>query len=106
MLKHLMNTKALKMAGFAIAIGLVTAVVSVPAWGAKEEPLTKSEFRNLVANAEKPADQERIALYFDAEASKYEAEAKEHAELAPFYQRSPDPALSKHPGSQRSFQHC
>ena len=106
MFNDLMNTRALRMAGFAIAIGLVTAIVSVPAGAAKDQALSKSELKNLVANAEKTADHERIAQYFDAEATRYEAEAKDHGELAPFYQRNPDPALSKHPGSQRSFQHC
>ena len=106
MLKQLMITKALRMAVFAIAVGLMAAIVSVPVGAAKDKPLSKSELKNLVANAELKGDHERIAQYFDAEAVRYEAEAKEHGELAPFYQRSPDPALSKHPGSPRSFQHC
>ena len=49
---------------------------------------------------------ERIAQHFDAEAAKYEAESKEHGELAPFYGKNPDPALSKHPASPRPEQHC
>jgi hypothetical protein len=106
MLKHLMNTKALRAAVFAIAVGLVTAVVSVPVGAAKDKPLSKSELKNLIANAETKADHERIAQYFDAEATRYEVEAKDHGELAPFYQRNPDPALSKHPGSPRAFEHC
>ena len=105
MLKHMMNTSRLKAALLTAAIAMVAVFVSVPA-GAKDKLLSKSELKNLVANGETKADHERVAQYFDAEATKYEAEAKEHGELAPFYQRNPDPALSKHPGSQRSFQHC
>ena len=48
----------------------------------------------------------RLAAHFEAEAAKYEVDAKEHGELAPFYQKSPDPALSKHVGSPRAFEHC
>ena len=106
MVKLLMNTKALRMAVFALTVGLATAVVSVPAGAAKDKTLTKTELKNLIANAETKADHERIAQYFDAEAARYEAESKDHGELAPFYQRNPDPTISKHPGSPRSFQHC
>ena len=105
MLNHLINTRTLRLAVFAVATAMLTAVVSVPA-GAADKPLTKSELKNLVANAETKADHERIAQYFEAEAARYEAESKDHGELAPFYQRNPDPALSKHPGSPRAFEHC
>jgi hypothetical protein len=106
MFKHLMNTKAIRIAGFAIAIGLVTAIVSIPAGASDDHSIKASELKNRVENAETAADHERIAKYFDAEAARYEAESKNHGELAPFYQRNPDPALSKHPGSPRSFEHC
>ena len=105
MLNHLINTRTLRLAVFAVATAMLTAVVSVPA-GAADKPLTKSKLKNLVANAETKADHERIAQYFEAEAARYEAESKDHGELAPFYQRNPDPALSKHPGSPRAFEHC
>jgi hypothetical protein len=106
MLNHLMSTRTLSVAVFAVAAAMLTAVVSVPA-GAKDKPLmSKSELKNLVANAETKADHERIAQYFDTEATKYEAEAKEHGDLAPYYQKTPEPTASKHPNSQRSFAHC
>ena len=105
MLNHITNTSAFKAVVSTAAIAVLAVFVSVPA-GAKDKLLSKSELKSLVANAETKADHERVAQYFDAEAMRYEAEAKDHGELAPFYQRSPDPALSKHPGSQRSFQHC
>lgn len=105
MVNYLMNTRTLKLAVFVVATAMLTTVISLPA-GAKDKLLTKSELKNLVANGETKSDHERVAQYFDAEAARYEAEAKEHGELASFYQKSPDPALSKHAGSQRSFQHC
>ena len=104
MRKHFTNTKLFKTAVLALTMA-VAGVVSVPA-GAKDNPLTKSELKSLVTNAETKAEHERIAQYFDAEAVRYETEAKDHAELAPFYKKSPDPALSKHVGSPRAFEHC
>ena len=91
MLNHLMNARTLRTAVFAIAVGMLAAV-SVPA-GAKDKPLSKTELKSLVANAETKADHERIAQYFDAEAVRYDAESKDHGELAPFYQRNPDPTI-------------
>ena len=105
MLNHLINTRTLRLAIFAVATAMLTAVVSVPA-GAKDKSLSKSELKNLISNAETKADHERIAQYFDAEATRYDAESKDHGELAPFYQRNPDPTISKHPGSPRAFEHC
>jgi len=71
-----------------------------------DKTLSKAELKNLVVNAETKADHDRLANYFEAEAVRYEAEAKDHNELAGFYQKSPDPALSKHPTSPRAFEHC
>ena len=104
MRKHFISNGILNTAVFAVTLALA-GFVSLPA-GAKDKPLTKVELKSLLANAETKADHERIAQYFDAEAARYEAEAKEHAELAPFYKKSPDPALSKHVGSPRAFEHC
>lgn len=104
MFKHIRNTSTLR-AAILTAVAVLAVFVSVPA-GAKDKTLSQKELKNLVANAETKADHERIAQYFDAEAAKYGAESKDHGELAPFYQRNPDPTISKHPGSPRSFQHC
>src|SRR5712692_3891213 len=85
MLKHLVNTKRLRTAIFAVGIAMLAAVVSIPSGGAKSKSLTKSELKNLIANAKTPSDHERIAEYFDAEAAKYQAEAKEHDEEGDYY---------------------
>ena len=105
MLNHLMTTRTLRLAVFAVAMAILPAVVSVPA-GAKGNQLTKSELKHLIATAETRADHERIAQYFDAEAAKYEAESREHGDLAQLYQRNTGPTPTKYPGSVQSFQHC
>lgn len=103
-MRNLMSTRIIKTVVFAVVLALA-AVVSVSA-GANNKLLTKAELKNLIVNGETKADHERVAQYFDAEAVRYEAEAKDHNELAGFYQKSPDPALSKHPTSPRAFEHC
>ena len=103
-LKHLINTWTLRLAVFAVAAAMLTTVVSVTAV-AKDKPLTKSELKNLIAHAETKADHERIAQYYDAEAVKYEAEAKDHGDLAQVYQKTGTPS-AKYPGGTQTFNHC
>jgi hypothetical protein len=107
MLNHLMNARTLRLAVFAVATAMLTAVVSAPA-GAKDKTLSQSELRSLVANAKTAADHERIAQYFDAEATKYEADAKKHEEEASYYAVHPTPAIGKLQNlySQNMQSHC
>jgi hypothetical protein len=104
MRKSMMLTRTLTTVFFAAVFALATMVPASA--GAKDKPLNKAELKTLVTNAQTKADHERIAQHFDAEAARYEAEAKDHEQLARFYQKSPDPALAKHPGSARAFEHC
>lgn len=95
MLNHLISTQTLRLAVFTVATAMLATVASVTA-GAKDKTISKSELRTLIANAKTPADHERIAQYFDAEATKYEADAKEHAEEASDYAAHPsNPANGK-----------
>lgn len=87
MFMHKVNTGMLKATLLTAAVTVLVVFVSVPA-GAKDKNLSKVELKNLIANAETKADHERIARYFDAEAAKYEAEAKEHGERAGIYRSS------------------
>ena len=104
MLNNLMNRRTFSLALLAVTMVAVPAVVSVPAAG-KDKTLSKTQLNHLIATAETKADHERIAQHFDAEATKYEAEAKEHGELAQAYRKS-GPASAKYPGSMQSFNHC
>src|SRR5438067_1854770 len=95
MLNHLMNTRTLRLAVFAVAAAMLIAMVSAPAGAARAKPLSSSDLKNLVANAKTAADHERIAQYFDSEATKYEADAKKHEEEAGYYAVHPTPAIGK-----------
>ena len=85
------------------AVGLLAVGVSLPA--EKGKTLSHGELKSLVTKAETKADHERIAQHFDGEADRYEAEAKEHADLAVFYEKH-TPNGAKYPGGMKTFQHC
>ena len=104
MLNNLTKRPTLRLTLLAVAMVMVTGIVSVPA-AAKDKTLSKAQLNHLIATAETKADHERIAQYFDAEAAKYEAEAKEHGELAQTYRQS-GPTSAKYPGSMQTFNHC
>src|ERR1700722_6716132 len=104
MFKHTMNNSKLRVTLLTVAIAVLAVGVSLPA-GAKDKPLTQSDLKSLVAKAETKADHERIAQHFDAEADRYDAEAKEHSDLAVFYQKN-TPNGSKYPSGMKTFQHC
>ena len=89
-------------------LGVIFATASVVslAAAAKDKPLSKAEVKSLIANAETKAEHERLAKHFEAEATRYEAEAKEHAELAQVYQQNTPPITAKYPGLMQTFQHC
>ena len=105
MLKRVIDTVTLTMAVLLVALAFLSTTMVSAASGVQNKPLSKTELKALITNAETKGDHERIAQYFDAEAAKYEAEAKEHGELAPFY-REHTPQSAKFPGSMQTFQHC
>ena len=105
MLNHLISCQTLRYAVFAVATVMLTVVVSFPA-GAKDKILSRSEITKLISNAETKSQHERIARYFDAKATEYEAEAKEHGDLALLYQHNTPATPTKYPGSMQTFQHC
>ena len=103
MLKHIIHTSTIKAGLLTAAVAVLAVLISAPA-GAQSKTISQKELKNLIAHAETKADHERIAQYFDAEAAKYAAEAKQHDELAGIYQKSTPSA--KPPGPSQTFNHC
>ena len=101
---HRTNMRTVKTAIIGVALA-VASVIIVPAAG-KDKPVTSAEIRRLIVNAETKAEHERIARYFEAEVARYEAESKDHGELAQLYQRNSSATPTKYPGTMQSFQHC
>jgi hypothetical protein len=84
---------------------LATAAVLTTPF-ANAQVLGKAELKKLVATASTPQDHERIAKHFDAKAAQYEADAKDHEELAAEYATSPNGHEQKHPMSGLTAEHC
>ena len=99
--EHLIGMRIAKTVFFAVTFALAISAAG------PERPLTKTELKRLITNAQSKTDHERIAQYFEAEAASYEVDAKDHADLAQFYKKkeSQDPGLSN-PASLRAFEHC
>jgi hypothetical protein len=101
MLNELMKLRMLKAL---LMIPVLAFFVSMST-GATENKLSRSELKRLIATAETKADHERIAEYFDSEAARYDSEAKEHSELAQFYDKNPS-GTTKYPGTMQTSAHC
>ena len=93
------STMTPKMALLAMA-----AILAAPF--AAGQTLSKADLKKAVAGATTPADHERIAKHFDAKAAQFEAEAKDHEELAAEYRANPAGHDQKHPMSGLTAEHC
>ena len=81
--------------------GLVAALAVEP-----QRALTKTQLKSAIANAKTAEDHQRIATYYNEQADRMLAEAKEHEELAVVYAKSPNPHAVKHPMSGQTADHC
>ena len=85
---------------------LLTTSALLTAPFANAQILGKAELKKLVASASTPKDHERIAKHFDAKATEYETDAKDHEELAAEYMASGNGHSQKHPMSGLTAEHC
>jgi hypothetical protein len=88
----------------ALSILVCGLVLSVAGFAA--EPLTNKNVKQLISSANGPADHLRLANYFELEAQKFEAEAKEHADMARNYRANPNALETKLPGAVGTAKHC
>jgi hypothetical protein len=82
--------------------GLSVAHATEPA----QPALTKKDLKAAITNAKAPQDHQRIAAYYNKEADRMLADAKEHEELAVVYSKAPNPHATKHPMSGLTAEHC
>lgn len=68
--------------------------------------LTNKQVKELVATAKIPADHTKLAKHFTALAAKYEAEARDHVELAQVYRKNPTFLDTKAPTAPGTAAHC
>ena len=97
----------------AIALAMLIAGVNTVPLRAQDSKanvtLSKKQLKDLIANANTPADHERIAQYYDAEAARYEADAKQHEDEASYYAGHQHPAAEGHSPNnypQYMLSHC
>ncbi len=88
------------------AIFVFSTGLSMPSF-ANDRPLMKNglvlttkEAKELIATAKTPKDHLKLALYFNQQADKYEADAKDHDEMIEAYRNSQLGRL------QASIEHC
>src|SRR5207248_9064373 len=85
------------------ALAVLIGAGGFTAVGATQGALTKKDLKAAITNAKTPQDHQRVAAYYQKEADRMLAEAKEHDELAAVYAKSPNPWAIR---VGRSAQHC
>lgn len=89
-----------------LSVSLILAVASIAQTTptAKAEKLSKPQLLSLIATAHTPAEQERIANYYDARARDFLAQSAEHAQMAAEYKKNPMISSSK--WATGTIDHC
>lgn len=87
-------SKVLRVVGILLAIALAASLAQ-PA--VQQEKLNRKELRVLITSAKTPADHQRIAAYYRAEAQHLEAKHQEHEEDLAEYYKNPSRYASKYP---------
>lgn len=98
------------MKRFVTALTLMTAALFFgsfsPMSAAEEVQLSKKQVKDLVSTAKTPEDHLKLAAYFNQEADRLEAEAKDHKELANAYRGRPATTGAKGTMTGRTAEHC
>ncbi len=83
------------MKRFAVTLGTIVLTMALGASvsAQKEKPLTKDQAMHLLSSAETPQQHEQLAQYFNMKATKLDAEAKEHTDLANAYHKGKTPNM-------------
>ena len=72
----------------------------------REPALSQKDLKSAIANAKTPQDHQRISAYYQKQADRMLAEAKDNDELTVVYAKSPNPSTTKHPMSGLTAEHC
>jgi hypothetical protein len=88
---------------------LVVALIVPTLWAAQShtpDTWTMKDLKQAIATAKTADDHNRIAQYYRIDAGRLKTQAKEHAELAETYRKSPTYHEQKHPMSGQTAGHC
>jgi len=97
--------KVLLQALSALILAFVVPLVA-GAQAKSPQSWTTKDLKQAIATAKTAADHKNIAAYYTADAERLEAQAKDHAELAELYRKSPNLHEQKHPMSPNTAGHC
>lgn len=92
---------------FLVTVFMITAAAlaqTPSAAQAKPEYLSKQQRNTLIASAKTPAEHERLAQYYRAQASDYLAEAKDHESMVAAYKANS--SLSNEKNRASTIGHC
>ena len=78
----------------ALALAMIFGAFSQTSFA--QEKLSKGELNKLIATAKTPAEHQRLADYYNAEAKRYQAQVDEHNAMIAAYKANPS---SKHQAS-------
>ncbi len=81
-----------------------TVFAQAPANQQAHESLSNKQLNSLIATAKTPAEHQRIAHYYGAQAESYLAQSKEHAQMAEGYKANP--AINNSKFSKGTVGHC
>lgn len=90
------------VAVFMITTAVLAQTPIVPQ--AKPQHLSKQQLSTLIASAKTPAEHERLAQYYRAQASDYLAEAKDHESMVAAYKANS--SLSNEKNRASTIGHC
>jgi len=81
-----------------------TTFAPAPVTAQTHEALSKKQLHALIATAKTPAEHERIARYYRAQAQSYLAQSKDHAQMAEDYRANP--AINNSKFATGTVSHC
>jgi hypothetical protein len=82
----------------------VAAVAQAPSTKAKPEQLSKQQLNTLISTANTPAEHQRIASFYEANALDYRAQAQEHEAMILTYKSNS--SLSNDKNRASTIGHC
>ena len=106
-----MRSRSIGMAVLSAMLVLFVAA-SRPSWASdphqmKNGPtLTAKEAKALIATAKTAKEHLKLAQYFNQQADRYEAEARDHDEMIEAYRKNPTTRGEKTPGGVGTIEHC
>ncbi len=106
-----MKSRLTKMAVLSGMLALFAAA-ALPSWASDSQQMkyvptmTAKEAKALIATAKTAKEHLKLTQYFNQQADRYEAEARDHDEMIEAYRKNPTTRAEKTPGGVGTIEHC